>query len=173
MLGCSLPGEGSRGLGTVTSKGQDKQPYRQTPRCREKSAERLTVVERHKGHHNTDTEGSTHGQGHTHTQSARHTMITQTDIQMHTISHQHMYTFILSYANTPHTNTHGHTDTHSLKHMHKEPPDSGSGLPRWLETRPPAPGSQPPPHPLEGRFDHGPIPSRLKDLESPFCLGPR
>ena len=67
VLGCSLPGEGSRGLGTVTSKGQDKQPYRQTPRCREKSAERLTVVERHKWHHNTDTEGSTHSQGHTHT----------------------------------------------------------------------------------------------------------
>ena len=164
----------------MPSKGKDKQPYRHTPRCREKSSERLTVVERHKWHHNTDTKGSTHSHVYTHTHThtharthkvPRHTTVTQADIQMYTVSHQHTYTFTLTYANTPHTNTHGHTDTHSLKHMHKEPPDSGSGLPWWLETRPPAPGSQPPPHPLEGRFDCGPIPSRLRDLESPFCLG--
>lgn len=134
MVGCSPPGEGSRGLGTVPSKEKDKQPYRQTPRCREKSAERLTVMENHKWHHNTDTKGSTHSHGytppHTHTHKVpRHTMVTQTDTQMHTISQQHTYAFILTYANTPHTNTHGHTDTHSLKRMHKEPLTLGLGSP--------------------------------------------
>ena len=178
MVGCSPPGEGSRGLGQCHPKGKtnslidkhwdaERSPQKGWQWWRDTSGT-TTQIQR-EAHMVRDTRAHTHTHTHTHKCQTHHDYSDRhTDAH---ISHQHTYTFILTCANTPHTNTHGHTDTHSLKHMHKEPPDSGSGLPRWLETRPPAPGSQPPPHPLEGRFDHGPIPSRLKDLESPFCLG--
>ena len=123
---------------------------------------------RHKGKY---TQSRIHPPTHTHTQSAqthhdysdRHT-----DAHNLTAAHVRLYTHICKHATHKYTWTHRHT----LTQAHAQgAPDSGSGLPWRLETRPPAPGSQPPPHPLEGRFDHGPIPSRLKDLESPFCLG--